>query len=69
MATPLQLLLDERLGGDGHLEQLVRDKRKTKTPWRFIAREVHEATGYDVTHEALRSWFPDGSSEVEEKAG
>ena len=63
MPTPTQQLIELKLG-DESLEQFVRSRRATKTAWRHIARDVHEATGVDVTLESLRSWFPDVPTEA-----
>jgi hypothetical protein len=57
--TPTQRLGDLLLGGDGALERFVRDRRANGVAWRLIARELYETADLDVTHEALRQWFPD----------
>lgn len=61
LQTPNHRLADILLGGDGALEAFVRERRKTNRAWRLIARDLYEVTGQqvDLTHETLRSWFPD----------
>lgn len=61
--TPTQRLGDVLLGGDGALEQFVRSRRSEGVPWRLIARALYEQHDLDVTHEALRQWFPDVPAE------
>jgi hypothetical protein len=61
--TPTQRLGDLLLGGDGALEQFVRSRRSDGKTWRLIARELYEQHDLDVTHEALRQWFPDPPKE------
>lgn len=45
----------------GRLEHFVRTRRSDGRSWRLIARDLYEKTTgvIDVTHETLRSWFPD----------
>lgn len=59
--TPTAQLADILLGDDGPLEQFVRNKRAERRSWRLISRDLYEATDHhvDVTHETLRSWYPD----------
>lgn len=52
----------EKLLGDDDLEQFVRTRRAQHMPWRRVALDVYDATGVAVTHESLRSWFPDDES-------
>lgn len=59
MRTALHELADLKLGGDGALKDLVLARRAEGVSWRLIARDVYDATGVDVTHESLRSWFPE----------
>lgn len=57
--SPTRRLAELTLGSD--LEEFVRSRRADKRPWRFIARDLYDATDgqVDVTYETLRSWFPD----------
>lgn len=61
--TPNHRLADILLGDSGPLEDFVRDRRATGRAWRLIARDLYEATQseVDLTHETLRSWFPDAA--------
>lgn len=58
-ATPKQQLASLLLGDD--LETFVRDRRKAGLAWRIVARDLYEATAgkADITHETLRTWYPD----------
>ena len=53
--TATRRLLDHLL--DGQLDTFVLDRRALGQPWRIIARDLHAATGEDITPEALRSWY------------
>lgn len=55
MPTPTQLAANHLL--DGKLDEFVESRRADGRSWRLIARDLHEATGLDVTHETLRIWF------------
>lgn len=57
--TPTQRLAGLILGEP--LEDFVRARRAEGRPWRHIARDLWEATSgdVDVTHETLRTWYPD----------
>lgn len=52
-------LADLLLGGK--LDEFVRSRRAEGRAWRLIARDLWEATdgALDVTHETLRSWYPE----------
>lgn len=54
--TSLFRMADSML--DGRLRELVRAARQDGKPWRAIARDLR-ARGADVSHETLRSWFPE----------
>ena len=58
-------LADLLLGDDGPLETFVRTRRPARA-WRLVARDLYEATDgeVDLTHETLRSWFPDGPTKA-----
>ncbi len=62
--TPTERLADLLLGDQGPLERFVRTRRSEGRAWRLIARDLFEVTEreVDVTHETLRSWFPDEPS-------
>ena len=57
--TPTQRLATLILGRD--LGSFVAERRAEGRAWRFVARDLYEATGgeIDVTYETLRSWYPD----------
>lgn len=57
--TTLHTAADRLLGDAGPLEELVADRRNQGVSWRKIAAELRDLTGIDVTHETLRSWFPE----------
>lgn len=52
-----QQLAELKLGSS--LEDFVRTRRNDGTSWRRITLELRDRTGIDVTHETLRSWYPD----------
>jgi hypothetical protein len=62
--TPNHRLADLLLADEGPLEAFVRSRRPHRA-WRLVARDLYEATNgeVDLTHETLRSWFPDESTE------
>lgn len=62
--TPTYLLADHLLRSEGGLETFVRTRRAKGISWRFIARDVYEATDHtiDVTFEILRRWFVDDNA-------
>lgn len=47
---------------DGGLAEYVTSRRKTGDSWRSIAADLRDKTRTDVTHETLRSWFPEGAA-------
>lgn len=55
--TPTQRLASLLLGSD--VRAFIAEKRAAGRPWRFIARDLYEATDgqIDVTHETLRQWY------------
>lgn len=55
--TPTQQLLDIKL--DGGLNDFVHSRRDRGASWRRISLDIRDEVGVDVTHETLRSWFPD----------
>jgi hypothetical protein len=57
--TPTQQLAELILGAS--LEDFIRGRRNAGIAWRFIARDLYEATDHkvDVTYETLRAWYPD----------
>lgn len=60
MPTPTRQLADLKLGDDGPLDQWVAARRAAGLSWRLIARDLHTATGIDVTYETLRGWYAAG---------
>lgn len=46
------------------LEEFVRTRREAKRAWRLVARDLWKATNgeVDVTHETLRTWYPDADT-------
>ena len=57
MPTPTYLAANHLL--DGELETFVKTRRAENMSWRRIARALEEKTGLNVTHETVRSWFPE----------
>lgn len=57
--TATQELSDLLLGRP--VEDFIVERRAAGRAWRYVARDLLEATGgrVDVTHETLRSWAPD----------
>ena len=55
--TATQRLADVLLGRP--VEDYIAERREAGRPWRFIARDLHEATNgqIDVTYETLRTWY------------
>lgn len=55
--TPTQRLATVLLGRD--VRDFIAERRATNRAWRFIARDLYEATDgqVDVTYETLRQWF------------
>jgi hypothetical protein len=49
-------LLQVRLGRD--LSQYVTD-RYPSSSWRTIANDLTQITGVSISHETLRTWFPE----------
>jgi hypothetical protein len=50
-------LVQVRLGRD--LEAYVRGRWEDNAPWRTIAHDLRAITEVNVSHETLRSWFPE----------
>lgn len=61
MATPTQHLADVLLAEYGGLAAYVNDRRAKGASWRRIALDLRDLTDarIDITHETLRTWFPD----------
>lgn len=57
--TPTQRLASILLGSD--VRAFISEKRSAGRAWRFIARDLYDATDgqIDVTYETLRQWFGD----------
>lgn len=55
--TPTQKLANVLLGQD--VRDFIAERRAANRAWRFIARDLYEATNgqVDVTYETLRQWF------------
>lgn len=53
----LRPTLAEELTADALVEQ----RRAEGISWRKIATEIYDLTGIDVTHETLRSWYPEAA--------
>lgn len=34
----------------------LRERHAAGTSWRGLVHEIYKATGYEVTHESLRTW-------------
>jgi hypothetical protein len=53
------LLLDERLKKRGGLPKCVAALRSLGYSWRDVSDLLERETGHRVTHETLRTWFPE----------
>lgn len=62
--SSLYRALDGLLGGT--LAEHVTDRRAAGDSWRSIAADLRTRTGTDLTHETLRSWFPDAERRIEQ---
>lgn len=57
--TPTQQLADIKLGGK--LNERVATARANGDSWQTIARAIFVETGFVITDEALRRWYPEAS--------
>lgn len=48
----------------GKLREYVTDRRAKGDSWRRISLDIRDEIGLDVTHETLRSWYPDDAQAV-----
>lgn len=57
--TATQKLATHLIGQD--VQVFIAERRAKKRAWRFIARDLYEATdgAVDVAHETLRQWYGD----------
>ncbi len=60
--TATQRLADHMLGGG--LQEYVTSRRVKGASWRRISLDLRDDIGVDVTHETLRSWYPDTAETV-----
>lgn len=60
--TPTQRLASLLLGTD--VRDFIAQKRAEGRPWRFVARDLYDATDgqVDVTYETLRQWFGEAAA-------
>lgn len=61
--SPTRRLLDRTLH-DQHgtgLDDWIAERRSAGAGWRTIATALAETTSIDVSHETLRSWYPEGT--------
>lgn len=60
--TPTQRLASLLLGSD--VRGFIAEKRGEGRAWRFIARDLYDATDgqIDVTYETLRQWFGEAAA-------
>ena len=60
--TPTQRLASVLLGTD--VREFIAQKRNEGRTWRFIARDLYEATSgqVDVTYETLRQWHGEAAA-------
>lgn len=63
--TSLYRMADRML--DGRLRDYVQAARREGQTWRAIAADLR-SQGADVSHETLRSWFPDEVDDEAEQA-
>jgi predicted GIY-YIG superfamily endonuclease len=61
-STRLQRQIERHLSGT--LADYVARRRAEQVTWRNLAIELTEATGVEVSYEALRSWFDSGETAV-----
>lgn len=68
MATETSLfrMADRML--NGRLREFVLESRRNGKPWRDIANELR-TLGADVSHETLRSWFPEPEETSDARVG
>lgn len=59
MRTPLQQLVDARLGENRSLDEFVAARRHAGRSWRAIAEELNAVTGMHehVNHANLHRWY------------
>lgn len=53
---------------NGRLREFVQESRRNGKPWREIASEMR-ILGADVSHETLRSWFPESEEASDQRVG
>lgn len=53
--SQLYRLIDQRLAGG--LVNYVRVQRGASRSWRWMAADLHEKTGIEVSYTTLRAWF------------
>lgn len=53
---------------NGRLREFVQESRRSGKPWRDIANELR-TLGADVSHETLRSWFPEPEETSDARVG
>ena len=60
--TPTQRLASLLLGSD--VRTFIAERRTDGKAWRFIARDLYDATEgqVDVTYETLRQWFGEAAA-------
>lgn len=60
--TPTQRLASVLIGRD--VREFVTERRRAGRPWRFIARDLYDATDgqIDVTHETIRHWYDEDAA-------
>jgi hypothetical protein len=51
--------MDAALGGRGALRKYVSARRAAGRSWRQVTLDLHRDHDIEVSHETLRSWFPD----------
>ncbi len=61
-ATATQRLATVLLGRD--VREFIAEKRATGRSWRYVARDLYDATGgqVDVTYETLRQWHDEAAA-------
>jgi hypothetical protein len=55
--SQLYRLIDQRL--DGGLVDYVCVQRAAMKSWRWMATDLHQKTGIEVSYKTLRAWFAD----------
>lgn len=53
---------------DGKLDEYVTERRAAGKSWRRITLDLRDDIGVDITHNTLRSWYPDEPDDADQQA-